>query len=157
MQVKLAGSLGEFYTDDVAMNGVNGFQRELLARLPLADSVLSVLGFVFNRSFLQELFGQHRGRCYESQEGLSFPDLVDLVRDALLVHQGSGRASFQAAEERGDLPVLVGSVYQKLSRLPVELSMALLSRGCCHLGQLLPPNAPCSLPQSLREMGSGGL
>ena len=75
------------------------FQRELLARLPLADSVLSLLGYLWSPSFLDGLFNAHRGRCYE--QDLTFPRLVELVRDALLVHHGSGRASFEAADGAG--------------------------------------------------------
>src|SRR4051812_43411611 len=92
------------------------FRRELLARLPLADSVLSLLGYLWSPSFLDRLFDAHRGRCYE--QDLTFPRLVELVRDALLVHRCSGRASFAAAAGHEDLPVLPGSVYQKPGRLP---------------------------------------
>jgi DDE family transposase len=112
------------------------FQRELLARLPLADSVLSLLGYLWSPSFLDGLFDAHRGRCYE--QDLTFPRLVELVRDALLVHHGSGRASFEAADARGELPVLAGSVYQKLARLPVAVSQALLRETACRLPELLP-------------------
>jgi hypothetical protein len=112
------------------------FQRELLARLPLADSVLSLLGYLWSPSFLDGLFDAHRGRCYE--QDLTFPRLVELVRDALLVHDGSGRASFEAADARGELPVLAGSVYQKLARLPVAVSQALLRETACRLPELLP-------------------
>src|SRR3954451_12168882 len=50
------------------------FQRELLARLPLADSVLSLLGYLWSPSFLDGLFDAHRGRCYE--QDLTFPRLA---------------------------------------------------------------------------------
>ena len=127
------------------------FQRELLARLPLADAVLSLLGFLWSDSFLDRLFDEHRGRCYE--QGLTFPRLVELVRDALLIHHGSGRASFETAEERQALPVLVGSVYQKLARVPLAVSQALLRETACRLPALLPsvamPAAPSPLPASL--------
>jgi hypothetical protein len=131
------------------------FQRELLARLPLADSVLSLLGFLWSDSFLDRLYDEHRGRCYE--QDLTFPRLAGLVRDALLVHHGSGRASFEAAEERQTLPVLVGSVYQKLARVPVAVSQALLRETAGQLPALLPPPAaaePASspLPASLRNV-----
>src|SRR4051794_23314308 len=112
------------------------FQRELLARLPLADSVLSLLGYLWSPSFLDGLFDAHRGRRYE--QDLTFPRLVELVRDALLVHRGSGRASFEAADARGELPVLAGSVYQKLARLPVAVSQALLRETARRLPELLP-------------------
>ncbi len=133
------------------------FQRELLARLPLADAVLSLLGFLWSDAFLDRLFDEHRGRCYE--QDLTFPRLVELVRDALLVHHGSGRASFEAAEENRMLPVLVGSVYQKLARIPVAVSQALLRETACQLPALLPPAAapataaaPSLVPASLRDV-----
>lgn len=126
------------------------FQRELLARLPLADAVLSLFGFLFNDTFLDQVFDRHRGRCYERD--LSFARLVELLRDALLVHQGSGRASFEQAAEQGDLPVLVGSVYQKLSRVPVEVSMAMLRESACQLPQVLPTRMACPLPPSLHDL-----
>jgi hypothetical protein len=125
------------------------FQRELLARLPLADSVFSLLGYLWSPSFLDRLFDAHRGRCYE--QDLTFPRLVELVRDALLVHHGSGRASFEAADARGELPVLPGSVYQKLGRLPVELSQALLRETARRLPELLPPGRAASAAASAAD------
>jgi hypothetical protein len=86
--------------------------------------------------FLDGLFEAHRGRCY--QDALRFPTLVYLVRDALLVHDGSARRSFVRAQEAGELPVAVASAYAKLSRLPVALSEALLAEGSRRLAALMP-------------------
>ena len=61
---------------------MDGFEREVLQRLPLAESVLHVLAHVCQDDFLSEVFEQHRGRCYEQQ--LKFSTLVDLVGDALI-------------------------------------------------------------------------
>ena len=46
---------------------MDGFEREVLQRLPLAESVLHVLAHVCQDDFLSEVFEQHRGRCYEQQ------------------------------------------------------------------------------------------
>src|SRR5688572_30758623 len=98
---------------------MDGFQVELLRRLPLADAVLSLFGYVLDEPFLDGLFEAHRGRCY--QDTLRFATLVCLVRDALLVHDGSGRQSFDRGREDGTLPVAVSNAYAKLGRLPAGL------------------------------------
>src|ERR1700677_1829382 len=103
---------------------MDGFEVEVLRRLPLAQSVLSIFAFVLNEPFLDELFDTYRKRCYEGI--LSFSMMVYLVRDALLIHEGHGLPSFQRADAAGELPVLIGSVYPKLARVEVEVSKALL-------------------------------
>jgi hypothetical protein len=103
---------------------MDGFQAEALRRLPLAQAVFHLFSHVLDQRHLGDLFERHRGRCY--QQELSFAAVVCLLRDALLVHEGSGNASFTAAKEAGALPVTVKSVYEKLGRLPLELSLALL-------------------------------
>src|SRR5688500_11205869 len=123
------------------------FQGELLARLPLARAVFHLFSHVLGEPFLGGLFEAHRGRCYE--RGLSFPQLVYLVRDALLVHEGSANQSFTRAAEAGELPVAAGNAYGKLSRLPVPLSVALLSEGASRLAGLMPPGLPSPVPASL--------
>lgn len=62
------------------------YAQETLARLPLAESVLLLWQQVADTSFLQGLFDQHRGRCYDKV--LSFPNLVQLIADALLHYDG---------------------------------------------------------------------
>lgn len=131
---------------------MEGFQQELLRRLPLAEAVLSLFSHVLDERFLDGLFDRHRGRCY--QDTLKFPTLVYLVRDALLVHDGSGRQSFERAREAGELPVSIANAYGKLSRLPPGLSAALLAEGAQRLAAVLPGGAGASpLPASLRGMG----
>lgn len=103
---------------------MDGFALEVLRRLPLAQSVLSIFAYVLSEPFLDGLFEKHRGRCYEGV--LSFSMLVHLVRDALLIHEGLGRPSFQRAAAAGELPVHERSVYPKLARVEVEVSKALL-------------------------------
>lgn len=129
---------------------MDGFERELLTRLPLAEATLKLFSHEFDESFIQSLFERHRGRCYQKE--LSFPALVYLIRDAILVHRGSGLQSFGRAAEAGELPVAVGNVYGKLGRLPIELSMALLAEGSARLEELMPmppDEAPSGGGQSL--------
>jgi hypothetical protein len=103
---------------------MDGFEMEVLRRLPLAQSVLAMFSYVLHEPFLDGIFEEHRGRCYE--DVLTFATLAYLVRDALLTHEGSGLASFQRAKAAGELEVLEGSVYPKLARLPLAVSVALL-------------------------------
>lgn len=127
---------------------MNGFTREVLARLPLAEVVLMVLSHVLEAKFLQSLFDAHRGRSYEKT--LTFSSLVHLTADALLVHAGSGRKSFRAAREREAMPVSDPAGYGKLRRLPVTLSVALLSRATERVRWLFPAPTGSPLPASLR-------
>jgi len=128
------------------------FQSELLARLPLAQAVFRLFAYALPEPFLQELYEEHRGRCYE--RALTFPQLVYLVRDALLVHEGSGHRSFRRAEEAGELPVAVLNAYGKLARLPLPLSLALLAGGTRRLAGLMPPGyTPAPLPASVVAAG----
>jgi hypothetical protein len=131
---------------------MDDFQRELLARLPLGESVLRLFAYVLAPPFLQELFEKHRGRCYERE--LTFDALVYLIRDALLVHGGSAQQSFEHAQESGQLPVAICNAYGKLGRLPLELSMAFLSEGSDRLGRVMPAalTTAVELPASLAGM-----
>jgi len=129
---------------------MDGFQRELLRRLPLAQGVLRVVGYALDSGTLASLFAAHRGRCYE--DILTFDRLVALVMDALTVYRGSGNQAFCAAQARGELPVAEQNVYGKLGRLPEALSIALLSSGAARLRQILPMGRPVvELPASLRR------
>jgi len=115
---------------------MDGFQAEALRRLPLAQSVFYLFSHVLDDAHLGDLFERYRGGCYERE--LSFAAVVYLLRDALLVHEGSGNASFTAAREAGALAVAVQNVYEKLRRLPLELSMAFLRETTAKLLGLMP-------------------
>lgn len=128
---------------------MEGFQAEILKRLPLAQAVFHLFSHVLDRTHLEGLFERHRGRCYERE--LSFAEVVYLLRDALLVHEGSGQASFQAAQEAGALPVAIKNVYEKLGRFPLELSTALLRESTLKLLGLMPETAD-PLPASLAAL-----
>lgn len=115
---------------------MDGFQRELLHRLPLGQSVLSLFSHVLEPAFLDRLFGRFRGRGYEKV--LAFSTIVYLIRDALILHEGSGRASFERAQDRRDLPTTPRAVYGKLGRMPPAVSMAFLRESSRRLQQVLP-------------------
>jgi len=125
---------------------MDGLQQELLARLPLVEAVYQLFSHVLHAPLLDRVYEQHRGRSYE--ERLTFPVFVDLIRDALMIHHGSGRAAFDAAAARGELPVAVKNVYEKLGRCPLLLSLALLRTGVQRLAEVLPPTDD-PLPASL--------
>ena len=124
-------------------------EREVLARLPLAEAVLLVWSHLADETFLTDLFEAHRGRCY--QKVLTFPVLVSLIADALLEHGGSGRQSFERAAEEGQLQASIQAAYGKLGRLPIPLSEALLAYGTERLRTLLPGSTPSPVPVSLRD------
>lgn len=88
-------------------------ERAMLERVPLAEGVLWLWRHVLDESFLQGVWGDHRGRCYDHM--ISFPMLVTLVHEALL-HYGSGRASFVKHAEAGTLGASLQAVYGKLGR-----------------------------------------
>jgi hypothetical protein len=115
---------------------MDGFEMEALRRLPLAQAVFQLFSHVLDEPHLADLFDRHRGRCY--QRRLSFAEVVYLLRDALLVHAGSGHASFAAAREAGSLPVTIKSTYEKLGNLPLDLSLALLRETTTRLLDLMP-------------------
>lgn len=123
------------------------FFREVLARLPLADAVFHLLGFALNETFLADCFQKHRGHCYE--DTLSFAKLVEIVTDALLVHQGSARRALLAAQKNDQLPTCKEAFYGKLRRLPLALSVAFMSEASRRLNELLPVQTN-PLPASLQ-------
>lgn len=112
------------------------FSATVLEKLPLADSVWRLLHFTLEDSWLEDLWGRHRGRCY--QKDLKFSTLAHLITDALLEHQGSGHQAFERAQERDTLPVAISSTYDKLGHLPLALSEALLQEGTRRLQAVLP-------------------
>jgi hypothetical protein len=126
------------------------YVQETLARLPLAESVLLLWQQVADAPFLQGLFAQQRGRCYE--KALSFPSLVQLIADALLQYEGSARASFERALDDETLAVTIPAAYGKLRRLPLPLSAAFLAEGTARLRALLPVRPTRRLPSSLQGL-----
>jgi hypothetical protein len=113
---------GSFRRNDMAVAS-----PEVLARMPLSEAVLTLWCWVADDAYLDQIFDRHRGRCYERV--LSFSLMVRLIRDALIEHEGSGRKSFEHAEEREELDASYSAAYGKLGRLPIPVSMGFLA-GC---------------------------
>lgn len=107
--------------------GGDGETAFIRHQLPLAESVLRVFRHAFDEGVLRALYETHRGSCYEGV--LTFPNLVNLVLDALTIHGGSGHAAFTQAQRAGRLPVAETNVYAKLGRVPLAVSQALLREG----------------------------
>jgi hypothetical protein len=122
--------------------------QEMLARMPLAEAVLLLWRWVASEERLQGVWDRHRGRCYELV--ISFPVIVHLIADALLLYKGSGRRSFEKNIEKGELEASVQAAYKKLGRLPIPLSQALLAECTAALTEAFPQWAQYQLPKSLR-------
>lgn len=126
---------------------MDGFSRQVLAKLPLADATLHVLAFTFEDSFLEDIFRDNRGASYTKI--VSFSLITRLVCDSLLQDK-SGRRVFEKAKEEKTLEASVEAAYRKLGRLPVPLSTALLEGCSQRLRDLFPEGCQeTSLPDSL--------
>jgi len=126
------------------------FSREVLSRLPLAEAVLSLWRWVADPLFLLSVFARHRGLGYEKE--ISFEVLVQLIADALLEHQGSGRKSFERGREQGVLTASVQAVYQKLGRVPLGLSEAWLAESTARIRPVYPEAARLSVSPALQDL-----
>jgi hypothetical protein len=126
------------------------FAREVLSRLPLAEAVLSLWRWVADPLFLLAVFARHRGLGYEKE--IRFEVLVQLIADALLEHQGSGRKSFERGREQGLLTASVQAVYQKLGRVPLGLSEAWLAESTARLRPVYPEAARLPVSPALRGL-----
>lgn len=130
---------------------LDAYARETLHRLPLADATLSLWAHVLEPCFMAQIFAEHRGRSFE--DTLTFARFVDLIGDALLVHEGSGRQSFARAQEQGRLPTASEAVDGKLRRVPLSLSLGFLTEGTARLRALLPPHpVATALPASVADL-----
>jgi hypothetical protein len=126
------------------------FAREILSRLPLAEAVLSLWRWVADPLFLLSVFARHRGQGYEKE--ISFGVLVQLIADALLEHQGSGKKSFARGREQGLLTASVQAVYQKLGGIPLGLSEAWLAESTARLRPVYPEAARLPLSSVFRDL-----
>jgi hypothetical protein len=122
-----------------------------LARLPLAEAVLTLWRWAADADTVDQIFDANRGRCYEKI--FLFSTLVGLVRDALLEYDGSGKQSFEAAQDRGELDASVRAAYGKLGRTPIPVSSAFLAGCTARLSAIFPrdPQAQAALPKSLDD------
>jgi hypothetical protein len=98
--------------------------------------------------FLLSVFARHRGLGYEKE--ISFGVLVQLIADALLEHQGSGRKSFERGREQGLLTASVQAAYQKLGRVPLGLSEVWLAESTARMRPVYPGAAQVSVPAALQ-------
>lgn len=126
------------------------FAREVLSRLPLAEAVLSLWRWVADPLFLLSVFARHSGTGYEKE--ISFEVLVQLIADALLEHQGSGRKSFERGREQGLLTASIQAIYQKLGRVPLGLSEAWLAESTARVRPVYPCAARLSLSPALQGL-----
>jgi IS4 transposase len=130
---------------------MEGFDKEVCRRLPLAEAALRMLDYVCQEEFLTSVFARHRGRSYE--DVLTFATLVRLVSDALLQYEGSGRQAIVRARENGELETQERAPYGKLERVPLCLSLGLLAEAVLRLKELYPPGiADRAAPKSLRKL-----
>jgi IS4 transposase len=123
------------------------FDTEVCRRLSLADATLHMLDFVADASFLADLFDRHRERSYQKQ--ISFADLVYLLAESLVLNGQSAHRTFQQARANGQMSASVKAAYDKIARLPIELSVALLTEGSARLRDLLPERLSEPVPASL--------
>src|ERR1700677_3491396 len=114
----------------------DSFPREVLTTLPLAEAFYTLWGYLATDDVLQDLFRTYRGACYT--DTLTFPQLVALLIDALTRYHGSGQRAITKALERNQLEVKGRAPYGKLSRVPIPLAEAFLSRLAARLRPLFP-------------------
>jgi hypothetical protein len=127
--------------------------RQIVRKTPLAQAVLGLLRFVLPPDFLEKLYEQQRGQCY--QDLLSFATLVKVISSALLQYHGSGRQAINQAIKNDELPCQSRAVYDKLRRLPLNLSAAFLWQATAALRPLLPPSVADPLPACFAEFTVG--
>lgn len=137
--------------DDREFASLDIMASSLLDRLPLADAILTLMSYALTPDFLDQLYETHRGHSFKKL--LTFPSFVQLIADALLQHNGSGRQSFCRAEEHGILPTSIRALYSKLAYVPLSLSVGFVEESARRLSQLYPA-ASCALelPCSLQRM-----
>lgn len=121
----------------VASDPADPFTEQLIRRLPLARAVMEAFNHAFDPRLIEELYEANRGRCYS--DVLEFAELVGLVRDALLEHQGSGHRMYQQRKRQGSEPAHQSSFYRKLGNVPQAVSRALLCSCTARLAQLIVP------------------
>ena len=129
---------------------MDGFEIEMMRRLPLAQAVLRLFGYTFSDDFLNSIYEGGRGRGYERE--VTFPRMFQLVHDALLIHHGSARQCFDQAAREGRLGISRQNAYAKLGRLGLEISIALVLEGSQRLLPVLSSDGDGVLPPSLRAM-----
>ena len=130
------------------------FDLEAARRLPLADAAFRLLDHLMTDDFLNGVFERHRGRSYEST--ITFPLLVQLITEALLGHRGSAHQTFLHAQADEALEATVQSVYRKLGRVPIDLSLGLFAESATRLRTVAAPVVVNPLPTSLTAFWTPG-
>ena len=64
---------------------MEGFDKEVCRRLPLAEAALRMLDYVCQEEFLEAVFAKHHGRSYEDL--ITFTMMVDLVSDSAAAYR----------------------------------------------------------------------
>ena len=123
------------------------FDREVLARLPLAEAVLALAAYLWPDEDLEDFYRDHRGDTYRRLIG--FPTFVGLIRDALLHHGGSLAAALDRRAEAAAPPASRQAFYAKLRRVPIGLSVAWLAESARRLAPIRPAAPAAELPRSL--------
>ena len=127
----------------------DSFERQVLARLPLAEATLTIARWALDVPGLHQAYEDHRGRCYTGL--LSFPTFVDILFDCFSGHWPSARACLLKTQDDGRLPVSLKAFYDKLKNTPVDVSLAFFRTAMARLRQLLPDHRP-DCPASLRHL-----
>ena len=110
----------------------------VLQRTPLANATLSLWSYLLKPSQSPGWMSSRSIGAITFEDILKFSTFVELIRDALILHKGSGRASFQRAEEQGTLPTCQEAVYHKLGRVPIPLSLGFFEDASQELREVLP-------------------
>lgn len=114
---------------------IDPFHTAALARVPLAEAALRLLDYALDTEGLARVFDAHRGAAYDRK--LVFPDFVRLIADCLLGHRGgSAHRTFQTLRDDDEDAASVQAAYQKLSRLPTAVALALFDHAAARLDQL---------------------
>lgn len=125
------------------------FARQVFNGLPLAHASLALFAYGVTTPFLDDLFQQHRGRCYE--DVVTFPQLVDWIFEALIEHHGSGRqAHLQRPRQPDD--ACNEAFYGKLRRVPSRLSEAFLREVTGRFTALFPKVVAHRIPRSFDRL-----
>ena len=121
--------------------------QDVLARLPAADATLRLLNHVLESTFLDEWYAAHRGRTYHRL--LRFSEFVGILRDCLVANTS---VNHHWNHHEADRELSVQAYYQKLGRVPVELSEQFLSAATARLQELVAFEPQHALPTRLSDV-----
>ena len=123
------------------------FSRTVLARLPLAEAVLTLFRWLLDETLLTETYNANRGRCHTRL--LTFPHFVRLLFDCLTGPWKSARAGLLKARDTGRLPVSLKAFYDKLKQTPIAVTLAFFRTAVARLRAVAATDHP-DCPASLR-------